>query len=344
MSDGVAVRQSGIEDYLDVDGLIDLPPGSTLLSNFERNIAEFGSTAAYRYLDFTRDDDGVAIELSWDELNTRMRAIGARLQQVTAPGDRVAILAPQGLDYVIGFFAAIAAGNIAVPLFAPELPGHAERLDAVLADATPSVILTTDGAAESVNAFLRKLPRARRPRVIGLDAHSGGRTDHAPRCLHQCVADDLGRRPGHGHPQCELAAVVSRHGPDHDLVSAAVRRTHHLDVAVGVRAAPPPLDQTTGHRIRVRAGVRRRAQLRVRPGRPARTATGRRDLGSVQCRGPAQRIRTGHHRRHREIHRRIRPLRISPVGHQTLLRHGRSHPVGGHHRHRGPSQRDLPGP
>ncbi|EUA71328.1 long-chain-fatty-acid--AMP ligase FadD32 domain protein [Mycobacteroides abscessus subsp. bolletii 1513] len=86
MSDGVAVRQSGIEDYLDVDGLIDLPPGSTLLSNFERNIAEFGSTAAYRYLDFTRDDDGVAVELSWDELNIRMRAIGARLQQVTAPG------------------------------------------------------------------------------------------------------------------------------------------------------------------------------------------------------------------------------------------------------------------
>ncbi|WP_457073664.1 AMP-binding protein, partial [Mycobacteroides abscessus] len=85
-----------------------------------------------------RDDDGVAIELSWDELNTRMRAIGARLQQVTQRGDRVAILVPQGLDYVIGFFAAIAAGNIAVPLFAPELPGHAERLEAVLADATPS--------------------------------------------------------------------------------------------------------------------------------------------------------------------------------------------------------------
>ncbi|WP_078314098.1 fatty acyl-AMP ligase [Mycobacterium sp. D16Q16] len=170
MSDGVAIRQNGIEDYLDADGAIDLPPGTTLLSNFEHNIAEFGTTAAYRYLDFTRDDDGVAIELSWNTLSARMRAIGARLQQVTQPGDRVAILAPQGIDYVIGFFAAIQAGNIAVPLFAPELPGHTERLDAVLADATPSVILTTDAAAESVNAFLRKLPRQRRPRVIAIDA------------------------------------------------------------------------------------------------------------------------------------------------------------------------------
>ncbi|WP_064407989.1 fatty acyl-AMP ligase [Mycobacteroides chelonae] len=170
MSDAVAVRQSGIEDYLDAQGSIDLPPGTTLLSNFAHNIAEFGATAAYRYLDFTRDEDGVALELSWLELDTRMRAIGARLQQVTQPGDRVAILAPQGLDYVIGFFAAIQAGNIAVPLFAPELPGHTERLDAVLSDATPSVILTTDSAAESVNAFLRKLPRQRRPRVIAIDA------------------------------------------------------------------------------------------------------------------------------------------------------------------------------
>ncbi|MUM15645.1 MULTISPECIES: fatty acyl-AMP ligase [unclassified Mycobacteroides] len=170
MPDGVAVRESGIEDYLDADGNIDLPPGSTLLTNFERNVAEFGATVSYRYLDFTRDDDGVATELNWVELDTRMRAIGARLQQVTQPGDRVAILAPQGIEYVIGFFAAIQAGNIAVPLFAPELPGHADRLDAVLADAAPSVILTTDGAAESVNAFLRKLPRERRPRVIAIDA------------------------------------------------------------------------------------------------------------------------------------------------------------------------------
>ena len=60
----------------------------------------------------------------------------------------MAILAPQGLDYVDGFFAAIQAGNIAVPLFAPELPGHAERLDAVLTDAQPAVVLTTTAAGE----------------------------------------------------------------------------------------------------------------------------------------------------------------------------------------------------
>src|ERR1700694_2317319 len=83
------------------------------------------------------------------QLGAKLRAVGARLQQVTHPGDRVAILAPQGVDYVVGFFAAIQAGTIAVPLFAPELPGHAERLEAVLSDARPSVVLTTTAAAQA---------------------------------------------------------------------------------------------------------------------------------------------------------------------------------------------------
>ena len=159
-----------VEDYLDAEGDITLPDGVTVTSYLDRNIAEHAESASYRYLDYTHNANGSAVELTWSQLGTRLRAVGARLQQVSAPGDRVAILAPQGVDYVVGFFAAIAAGNIAVPLFAPELPGHAERLDAVLADAKPAVVLTTTAAAEAIQTFLRKLPRFRRPRVIAVDA------------------------------------------------------------------------------------------------------------------------------------------------------------------------------
>ncbi|NTY63499.1 fatty-acid--CoA ligase [Mycolicibacterium sphagni] len=159
-----------LEDHLDADGNIALPSDVTITSFLDHNIALFGTDAAYRYLDYDHDLAGAAIELTWEELGVRLRAVGARLQQVTQPGDRVAILAPQGVEYVVGFFAAIQSGAIAVPLFAPELPGHAERLEAVLADALPSVVLTTSPAAADVQAFLRKLPRSRRPRVIAIDA------------------------------------------------------------------------------------------------------------------------------------------------------------------------------
>ena len=158
-----------LTDYLDADGGIALPDGVNLVSFLDRHIADIGDAVAYRYLDYTRNDDGTAISLTWAELGTRLRAIGARLQQVTSRGDRVAILAPQGIDYIVGFFAAIKAGNIAVPLFAPELPGHAERLDTVLGDAQPAAVLTTAAAGAAVQEFVRSLPRSRRPRVIAID-------------------------------------------------------------------------------------------------------------------------------------------------------------------------------
>ena len=158
-----------LTDYLDADGSIVLPQGVNLATFLDRHIANIGDSVAYRYLDYTQDADGKAIELTWAELGLRLKAIGARLQQVTARGDRVAILAPQGIDYIVGFFAAIKAGNIAVPLFAPELPGHAERLNAVLGDAQPTVVLTTAGAGAAVQQFVRSLPRSRRPRVIAID-------------------------------------------------------------------------------------------------------------------------------------------------------------------------------
>lgn len=166
----VATAESSIEDYVRPDGTIVVPEGVTLTSFLDRNRARFGDAPSYRFIDYSSDPDGQVIELSWNGLWSQVCSVGARLQQVTSPGDRVAILAPQGVDYVAAFFAAVHAGNIAVPLFAPSLAGHAERLAAVLADAKPAVVLTTTAASESVRSFLRTLPAAERPRMIAVDA------------------------------------------------------------------------------------------------------------------------------------------------------------------------------
>src|SRR4051812_31387932 len=157
-----------IDDCLDAGGNIVMPPGTTLISLIERNIASVGDLVAYRYLDYARSE-GQAHQVTWAELGVRLQAIGARVQQFAGPGDRVAILAPQGIDYVAGFYAAIKAGTIAVPLFAPELPGHAERLETALLDAQPTVVLTTSAVRDVVEAFLATIPPARRPHVIAID-------------------------------------------------------------------------------------------------------------------------------------------------------------------------------
>ena len=66
-----------------------------------------GDQLAYRFLDFSTERDGVAHDLNWAEFSARNKAVAARLQQVTQPGDRVAILCPQNLDYLVAFFGAL---------------------------------------------------------------------------------------------------------------------------------------------------------------------------------------------------------------------------------------------
>ncbi|WP_406157264.1 fatty acyl-AMP ligase [Streptomyces canus] len=105
--------------------------------------------------------------LTWHRLDIRTRAVAARLTETVAPGERVALLSPQGTDYVIGLLAALRAGVVAVPLFTPDLPGHADRLAGVLADAWPSAVLTTSGAADTVRAFLEA--HGLSPRLIVTD-------------------------------------------------------------------------------------------------------------------------------------------------------------------------------
>ncbi|AMO59052.1 long-chain-fatty-acid--CoA ligase [Mycolicibacterium phlei] len=152
------------------DGLIKFPDNGSLVKHVERWAKVRGDKLAYRFLDFSTERDGVARDLLWADFGARNRAVGARLQQVTQPGDRVAILCPQNLDYLVAFFGTLYSGRIAVPLFDPNEPGHVGRLHAVLDDCEPSAILTTTEAAEGVRKFFRTRPANQRPRVIAVDA------------------------------------------------------------------------------------------------------------------------------------------------------------------------------
>ncbi|BBY26538.1 long-chain-fatty-acid--AMP ligase FadD32 [Mycolicibacterium sediminis] len=152
------------------DGLIKFPDNGSLVKHVEKWAKVRGDKLAYRFLDFSTERDGVARDLHWAEFSVRNKAVGARLQQVTQPGDRVAILCPQNLDYIVAFFGALYSGRVAVPLFDPSEPGHVGRLHAVLDDCKPSAILTTTAAAEGVRKFFRSRPANERPRVIAVDA------------------------------------------------------------------------------------------------------------------------------------------------------------------------------
>jgi fatty acid CoA ligase FadD32 len=152
------------------NGRITFPDNGNLAKHIERWAKVRGDRLAYRFLDFSVERDGVERDLNWAEFSVRNRAVAARLQQVTALGDRVAILCPQNLEYLVAFFGTLYAGRIAVPLFDPSEPGHVGRLHAVLDNCHPTAILTTTDSAEGVRKFFRNRPAKDRPRVIAVDA------------------------------------------------------------------------------------------------------------------------------------------------------------------------------
>lgn len=156
--------------YVSPRGDIAVPDHLTVTSFLSDHAAAERTLPSYRFIDYSTSSDGEVQQLSWTSLEQSVRAVAARLLQVCTLDDRVAILAPQGLSYAVGFFAAIHAGTIAVPLFVPTLSGQAERLASVLADAEPRVVLTTASAAQSVRKMLRNSGITPMPRVIDIDS------------------------------------------------------------------------------------------------------------------------------------------------------------------------------
>src|SRR6185312_12694136 len=156
-----------------VNGKIKFPENTNLVKHVEKWAKVRGDKLAYRFLDYSTERDGVECDMTWAQFSARNRAVAARLQQVTEVGDRVAILCPQNLDYLVAMYGAIYAGRIAVPLFDPSEPGHVGRLHAVLDDCNPTAILTSTGAAEGVRRFFRSRRAKERPRVIAVDAVPG---------------------------------------------------------------------------------------------------------------------------------------------------------------------------
>jgi len=122
----------------------------------------------YTFIDYDVDPAGFAKTLTWSQLYNRVRVVASELQHLGSAGDRAAILAPQSLDYIVGFLGALEAGFIAVPLSVP-MPGvHDERATAVLEDCTPTVVLTISSAVDAVLPLLSSVPGS--PTVLEVDA------------------------------------------------------------------------------------------------------------------------------------------------------------------------------
>ncbi|BBX72833.1 AMP-binding protein [Mycobacterium shinjukuense] len=126
-------------------------------------------TTAYTYIDYGLDPKGFAESLTWSQVYRSAYIIAEELKLCGLPGDRVAILAPQGLEYVVAFLGALQAGFIAVPLSTPQYGIHDDRVSAVLRDSAPVAILTTSSVVGDVTKYASGQDGQPAPFVIEVD-------------------------------------------------------------------------------------------------------------------------------------------------------------------------------
>ena len=124
---------------------------------------------AFTFIDYEQDWAGVAETLTWLQLYRRVLNVAHELRLCASAGDRALILAPQGVDYIVAFLGALQAGLIAVPLLVPLGGASDERVDSVLRDATPTIILTTSSVIGDVVPHVTSQPGESVPSIIEVD-------------------------------------------------------------------------------------------------------------------------------------------------------------------------------
>ncbi|QRP21237.1 FadD32-like long-chain-fatty-acid--AMP ligase [Corynebacterium macginleyi] len=160
--------QQLMAQYVDAEGNIALPTELTLASLAETLYQADTDTSRVVMRQWLYGEEDTFRELSRQEINTRIKAVAARLQQVAEPGTRVAILAGNSPEYLFGFLGAMYAGMTPVPLYDPNEPGHAHHLTAVFADCKPAIVLTNRVSAAAVRTYFST--ERERPRVISINA------------------------------------------------------------------------------------------------------------------------------------------------------------------------------
>ncbi len=143
---------------------------TTIPELIERRAQEQPDDTAYTFWDYESDPAGVAESITWSELRDRVEVVAEQLAKLGAPGERAVVLAPQGLDYIVGFLGAIRAGFIAVPLSVPQPGQHDERVAGAMSDSTPVAVLTTSAVVDEVRNYTHAQSTQRPPKVIEVDA------------------------------------------------------------------------------------------------------------------------------------------------------------------------------
>ena len=118
---------------------------------------------------FLKDGETEEASLTYAQLEQRVRVIAAKLQSLSAIGERALLLYPPGLDYIAAFLGCLCAGVVAVPTYPPRRNRPDARLQAIAADAQATVVLTTTEILSDMAPRLAQTPALKKPQWLATD-------------------------------------------------------------------------------------------------------------------------------------------------------------------------------
>ena len=127
----------------------------TLVDVLEHRAEQDGARTAYRFLSSAGEEDGV---LTYAELRMAVASMARHIAEIAAPGDRVLLLLPPGLDYVTALYACLYAGVIAVPAYPPNPRRPDGRVAGIVADCDARAALVSTALHHRIISLIEETP------------------------------------------------------------------------------------------------------------------------------------------------------------------------------------------
>lgn len=127
------------------------PPRDHFIAVLQHWAQQCPEKVAYELID-NETSDALSL-LTYAGLRDEVTGLAGYLQGTcrVRPGDRVLLLYPPGLDFIVGLFACHAAGAIAVPAFPPRQNRKASRIRSIVVDAGAKWALTNQTTADRIS-------------------------------------------------------------------------------------------------------------------------------------------------------------------------------------------------
>ena len=119
---------------------------NTFVDILERRLITHHSKVAYIFL---LDGDSKEQTITFGKLIEKVKMLAQKIGSITEKGDRILLLYPPGLEYIIAFYACLYKGLIAVPAYPPNTRNIA-RVNSIIKDSKAKVALCSKEVYENV--------------------------------------------------------------------------------------------------------------------------------------------------------------------------------------------------